>query len=311
MSRPFLEWTVRRHVETLPNVIVRDGVTVDGLDADTAGQRITGVRIDGRIEEACDLVVDATGRQARSLTWLKALGYEDPPVSRVQVDTRYQTRLYRRTDRPERDWKAAAVIDDPKRKRLAMALPIEGDRWMVLFGGLHGERAPTGDEELLAYARSFPSQVVAEVMAASEPIGSPVTHRFPASQRRHVERLHRFPLGWVLLGDALCSFNPIYGQGMTSAAQQAMALGATLDRAGSVDRSFTRRYFKAASRIVATPWSIAVGGDFAYEDTEGDKPLGADLVNRYMNRLTIAGQHDDAVVVRMVEVVDLVRPPTR
>jgi 2-polyprenyl-6-methoxyphenol hydroxylase-like FAD-dependent oxidoreductase len=310
MSRPFLEWTVRRRVEAIPNVIVRDGVTVDGLGADTTGERITSVRIRDGIEEPCDLVVDATGRQARSLVWLQALGYEDPPVSRVQVDTRYVTRLYGRTALPSRDWKVAAVIDDPATKRLAMAVPVEGDRWMVLFGGLHGECAPTDDEELLAYARSYPSQVVAEVMEASEPIGRPVAHRFPASQRRHVERLRRFPLGWVLLGDAVCSFNPIYGQGMTSAAQQAIALGSTLDRAGSVDRSFTLRYFKAASRIVATPWSIAVGGDFTYEDTKGNKPPGADLVNRYMGRLIIAGQHDDAVAIRIVEVLGLVRPPT-
>lgn len=309
MSRPFLEWTVRRRVDALPNVEIRSGVAVEGLDADQAGARIVSVRLGDGTAVPSDLVVDATGRPARSLKWIEELGYPPPEVSRVDVDTRYVTQVYRRTDHPGRDWKAAAVIDEPATKRLAMALPVEGDRWLVLFGGLHGQSAPLDAEGRAAYARSYPSPVIAEVMEASEPIGEPVTHRFPSSQRRHVERLRRFPLGWVLLGDAVASFNPIYGQGITSAALQAEALGGALDRAGGVDRSFARRYFKAASRAVATPWSIAVGGDFVYEGTTGPKPPGTDVLNRYMGRVTRAAHRDDAVSLRVNEVLALVRRP--
>jgi hypothetical protein len=107
----------------------------------------------------------------------------------------------------------------------------------------------------------------------------------------------------------VCSFDPIYGQGMTSAAMQAEALGTSLDRSGAVDRRFARRYFKAASKVVAVPWSIAVGGDFAYPDTTGPKPAGTDLLNRYMERINIAAQHDDLVALRFNEVAALVRRP--
>jgi hypothetical protein len=113
----------------------------------------------------------------------------------------------------------------------------------------------------------------------------------------------------VLLGDAIGSFNPIYGQGMTSAALQAEALGDALDHAGAVDRTFARRYFKAASRIVNVASSTAVGSDFAYSDTTGPKPPGTDLVNRYMDRVIRAGQHDDKVALRFNEVVAMVRKP--
>jgi len=309
MSRPFLEWTVRQRLASHPAVTIRDNSAVEGLDLDPTGGRVVAVRLDDGDPVPCELVVDATGRQARSLSWLAALGYPEPEVSRVEVDTRYLTQELRRTELPHRDWKVAGVIDDPTAKRLAMALPIEGDRWLLLFGGVHGETAPAADDQRLAYARTLPSPVIADVLEASEPLGEPVTHRFPSSQRRHVERLKRFPLGWVLLGDAIGSFNPIYGQGIASAAQQAAALGAVLDRRGSVDRAFGRRYFKAASRVVNTAWSTTAGSDFAYAETTGPKPPGTDLINRYMDRVIVAVQHDDTVALRFSEVVAMVRRP--
>ncbi|MGH9243078.1 MAG: NAD(P)/FAD-dependent oxidoreductase [Acidimicrobiales bacterium] len=309
MSRPLLEWTVRQRLASNPAVTIRPSTDVDGLELDPTGTRVVAVRRPDRDPIPCDLVVDATGRQARTLGWLATHGYPEPDLSRVEIDTHYLTQELRRTEQPHRDWKAAGVIDDPTAKRLAMALPIEGDRWLVVFGGVHGETAPADDDQRLTYAKTLPAPVIADILEASEPLGDPVTHKFPSSQRRHVERLKRFPLGWVLIGDAIGSFNPIYGQGMTSAALQAAALGAALDRSRAVDRSFARRYFKAASRIVNVAWSTAVGSDFAYAETTGPKPAGTDLVNRYMDRVIVAAQHDDTVALRFNEVVAMVRRP--
>jgi 2-polyprenyl-6-methoxyphenol hydroxylase-like FAD-dependent oxidoreductase len=309
MSRPFLEWTVRQRVAALSNVDVRSGIGAEGLEFTNDGARVSGVTLDDGTSHACELVVDATGRQARTLRWVKAAGFEPPNQSTVEVDTRYVSRTYRRLSSQDRDWKAAAIIDDIERKRLVMVLPMEGDRWITLFGGLHGEAAPFDEAERIAYLRTFPSPMIADLLETAEPLSEPVTHRFPSSQRRHVEKLRRFPLGWVLLGDAVSSFNPIYGQGMTSAAQQAHALGECLRRGRSIDRRFARRYFKAASKVVAVPWSIATGGDFAYPETKGKKPPGTDLINRYMDRVAIAAQHDDEVSLRFNQVVALVRRP--
>lgn len=309
MSRPYLEHLVRQRVAALPNVTVRDATTVGGLTEASGGGRVTGVRLDDDTVLDADLVVDASGRHARSVPWVEELGYESPVVDQVHIDTRYVSRVYRRDDRPTLDWKAAAVIGGPETKQQIMCLPMEGDRWIVVLIGVNGVVPPTDDDGMLAMARSFESHAVAEVMETSEALGPAVTHRFPANQRRRVEKLRRFPAGWILLGDAICSFDPIYGQGMSSAAQQAQALAAQLDRAGAVDHRLGRRYFTAAGRIVATPWSIAVGGDFAFDGTTGDKPFGTDLFNRYGRRVIIAGQHDDAAVLRFNEVAAMVRRP--
>ena len=309
MSRPFLEWTVRQRLASNPAINIRGSTAADGLELDPTGVRVVAVQLEGGETIPCDLVVDATGRQARSLSWLAALGYPEPEISRVEIHTHYLTQELGRTEQPHRGWKAAGVIDDPTAKRLAMALPIEGDRWLLVFGGVHGETAPADYDQRLAYAKTLPAPVIADILEASEPLGDSVTHKFPASQRRHIERLKRFPLGWVAIGDAIGSFNPIYGQGMTSAALEAAALGAALDRGRAVDRSFARRYFKAASRVVTVAWSTAVGSDFAYAETTGPKPPGTDLVNRYMDRVVVAAQHDNTVALRFNEVLAMVRRP--
>jgi 2-polyprenyl-6-methoxyphenol hydroxylase-like FAD-dependent oxidoreductase len=200
MSRPFLEHAVRRRVASLDAVSIVDHTTVTALTTDDSGAVVTGVRLDNGQELACDLVVDATGRQARSLAWLTQRGYQPPPISEVGVDTRYVTRTYSRTDRPLRDWKAAAVIGEPATRRFAVALPIEDDRWLVTFQGVNGETPPTDDTAVPAYARSFESPVIAELLEVSQQLSGPVTYRFAANQRRHVERMRRFSLGLAAAG---------------------------------------------------------------------------------------------------------------
>lgn len=307
MSRPLLEDTVRRRVVALPNVEIQPAVSVVGVQIDPSAGAVTGIELDDGTTVSCDLVVDATGRQARSLAWLKQHGYEAPQTTVVSIGTTYVSQRYRRLPDATRDWKAAAVIDAPERRRLSMALPIEGDEWIVMMGGVNGEAAPTTHAALVEYARSFPSRAVADLMA--EPTSDVVTHRFPTNQRRHVEKLRRFPAGWVLLGDAVCSFDPIYGQGMTSAARQAEALASCLRRSRAIDVAFGRAYFRRAASAVAAPWSIAVGGDFVYPGTTGPKPFGTGVVNWYTDRVLLAGQRDDAAVRRFNEVISLVRSP--
>ena len=201
------------------------------------------------------------------------------------------------------------MLDDPSAKRVAMLLPLEGGRWIVGMAGVNGESAPTDNTGMFDYLRGFESSLIADVLSRCEPLSETVTHRFPANQRRHVERLRRYPVGWLLLGDAVCSFDPIYGQGMSVAALQAQALANTLDRVRRIDRALARSYFRATARIVRAPWSIGVGGDFVYAATHGNKPVGTDFLNRYFDRVVDAGRCDDAVVVRLNEVISLVRSP--
>lgn len=307
-SRALLEHHVRRRALALPKVSLRAGTGATGLVATDDARQVTGVVLEDGTTLAADLVVDASGRAGRSLAWLADLGYEAPPTSVVKVDVAYSSRVVR-WDGP-RDWAFALVLAGPPTGRQGVVFPLECDRWIVTLAGMHGDRPPTDDAGMLAFARSLPSPEVAHVLETAVPLADVVTHRLPSNQRRHVERLRRVPGGLVLLGDAVCSFNPTYGQGMSTAALQAEALGRALDRSRSLDPRFVKAFYKRAAKAIGPAWQLTTGADFSLPATTGPKPPGTDLLNnRYMPRVFEATQVSDDVCRRFIEVSALLRPP--
>ena len=318
-SRALLEFHVRRRTLALANVTLRAGAGAAGLLTDDEGTRVTGVALADGTELAADLVVDASGRQGRSLRWLEELGYDAPPTTEITIDVAYASRIYHRDPSRRPGFEFALVLAGPPTGRQGVAFPLEpdghtgppsrGGRWIVTLAGLHGERPPSDDAGFLAFARSLPSPEIAELVESSVPLGDIVTHRLHSNQRRHVERMRRVPGGLVLLGDAVCSFNPTYGQGMTTATLQAEALGHALDRAGALDARFVKAFYKRAAKAITPAWQITTGADFALPATQGKKAPGTDLLNRYMPQVFKAAQVDEAVCLRVIEVTTLLRPP--
>ena len=311
LSRPFLEHRVRERVQALANVVFVQA-PVRGLDSD--GNRVVGVAIGGdggRLEHVrADLVVDASGRGSQASRWLAEMGYDAPPVSEVRIDIAYASRLYRRTPGrlPDRTW--MTTIDDPSRsERFGVAFPIEGDRWIVTLAGCHGDRPPTDDEGHLAFAKRLPTPDIADILEHEQPAGPIVSHRFPSNHWRHFEKLRRHPAGFVALGDAICSLNPIYGQGMSSAAEQATALAGCIDESGVDAPTLWRSFYRQARRVIANPWVIAAGGDFVFPETTGPKPPGTNAINRYIRKVVIASQHDSDVAAALWHVQGLLAPP--
>ncbi|HEU4426880.1 MAG TPA: FAD-dependent monooxygenase [Pilimelia sp.] len=309
MSRPLLELTLRRRVVALPNVAVRDQVAVAGLTGED--HRVTGVVLDGGEVLPADLVVDCSGRGSRSDRWLSGLGLPAPACLEVKVGIRYATRLYRRKPGDLPDGVGAFVLPTPPHeRRVGLILPIEDDRWLVGLGGWHGDQAPADDEGFLRHAQSLPHPAIGTVMARSEPLTDIVSYQFPTSRRRRFERLRTVPAGYLAVGDSMCSFNPVYGQGMTCAALAALALGRTLDRHGDITAAVAREFYRAAAEIVAVPWRFAVGADFAYPQTTGPKPAGLALLNAYSRRLQLVARVDPGVRRTFTAVQHLVTPPS-
>lgn len=306
-SRPLLELTVRRRVEALATVELRDRTAVSALLG--TADRITGVRLDDGEVIDSDLVVDCTGRGGRSNSWLGALGIPAPAVTEVKVGVGYATRLYRRSagDLPE----GSAVFclpSPPVEKRAGLALPIEGNRWLISLGGWH-DSFPRDAEAFDRHARALPHPAVARLVETCEPLTDLVLCQYPASRRRHFEDLATVPAGYLALGDAICSFNPIYGQGMTCAALEAVALAELLDRHRRTGTALSAEYYSRAGKIVATPWQFAAGGDFCYPETVGPRPRGIRFLNGYARRVQQASMVDPEIRRVFTSVQHLIMDP--
>jgi 2-polyprenyl-6-methoxyphenol hydroxylase-like FAD-dependent oxidoreductase len=313
LSRPCLEFHVRKRLLELPNVRVLDGTVVTRYAADWDCSRVTGVHIRGRhsvtaMDEPlqADFVVDASGRGSLTPQRIEELGYERPEESLVKVNFGYASRIYERPH-DARDWQSLYVLDRPPSRRGGLVYPIEGNRWLVTLFGWHGEHPPTHEEGFLEFARRLPVPDVHGAIASAQALTGIVAHGFPANWRRHYERLARFPGRLIVLGDALCSFNPIYGQGMTVAALAAETLDGCLRtlearRTPNLD-ALARNFQGRMSRVVDLPWQLAVGEDLRFRETTGRRSLKVRLMHAYVARLHEAAGDSP----RVAETFNLVR----
>ncbi|SCG17380.1 2-polyprenyl-6-methoxyphenol hydroxylase [Micromonospora echinofusca] len=312
VSRPLLEQVVRERVAALPGVRIVSDCEVAGLTTTVDRRRVTGVRLHPRDGEpttvAADLVVDAGGRGTRSPVWLAELGYRPAPEERVKVGVTYLTRTYRREPHHLEGLLGALTNAVPGRPRGGIVAVQEQGRFAVALSGMLGEEPPADDEGMTAFAETLAAPQIAELLRTAQPEGPPATMKFPASVRRRYERLRRFPAGYLVVADAVCSFNPVYGQGMTVAALEALLLRRLLRR--SPDR-LARRFFRGAARLIDGPWSIAVGTDLRFPEVPGRRSPRVRLVNAYVGRLHAAATRDPALGAAFLRVVNLVDPPTR
>ena len=309
-SRPVLEGHVRRRLLALANVRAIENCTVQGLVAGEGNAAITGVRVKaGSREEVidADLVVDASGRGSSSPVWLEGLGYARPEEERIEIGIGYTTRVYRRRPTDLAGKKAVVVAGSGPNWRNGVVLYQAEDRWIVSIGGFFGDHAADDDLLFAAFAGSLPTADIYDIVAHAEPLSDFVSYRYPANLRRRYEKLSRFPKGYLVVGDAICSFNPVYGQGMTVAAQEAALLQQCLEQG---DADLARRFFAAARPAIDVPWDIAVGNDLRHPKVQGVRSLKVRFVNWYIGKLHMAARHDARLATDFLRVANLAAPPT-
>jgi 2-polyprenyl-6-methoxyphenol hydroxylase-like FAD-dependent oxidoreductase len=310
-TRPFLEDHVRARLRGLPGVTLLDEHYIVGLMS-TPDHRVAGVRVFSRrtgepATLTADLVVDATGRGARTPTWLESLGYGRPREDRVVMQLTYASQLLRMTtDAPHELGFLVGIV--PGRPRGVGLFHYENDTWLLTVMGVAGQEPPCDLAGMCEFVEdAAPAHLLAAVRGA-EPIGEPVRHRMPCSRWRRYDEMHRFPEGLLVIGDAICSFNPAYGQGMTVAAVEALVLRDCLSR-GTEDLAW--RFFHAAAAPIRQAWQLSTTPDLALPEIHGAPPLTARLFNRYVDRILAAAESDTAALDRFIRVTSLVDPATR
>ncbi len=312
-QRPVLEDYLRSRVAALPNVGYRERTELLGLLSSADHSRVTGVRLRDRAGSCgeyrldADLVVDATGRGSRLPVWLEEMGYQRPAEDKMKIGLAYTTRLYKK--RPEMFDGAQSInpVASPAYPRGAFFGQVSRDEAILSLTGILGDRPPTDPDGFLEFVRSLPVPDIYDAVKDAEPLTDPVTFQFPASVRRRYERLGRFPGHLLVVGDAFCSFNPVYGQGMTVASIQAMALRDHLRRYGA-PRAL--EFLREVGKIINNPWEISTSGDLDFPGVAGPRPVKVKMGNAYMARLQYAATKDPAITDAFMRVAGLMDPPT-
>ncbi|MEO3752671.1 hypothetical protein [Streptomyces sp. B6B3] len=309
-TRPFLEAHLRRRVLALHNLRLVNG-RVRGL-AFTA-DRVSGVRYEGADPAredvlTADLVVDATGRASRIGAWLREAGWPEPETRRMHVDLGYATALFRRPEGPHGPTLAQSLATLPDgRLRLGTLGRVEGDRWIVLVAGYADDRPGPTTEEFLRRCREDPAEPFRRLAEDGEPIGQPVTYRHPDNRRRDFHLLDRLPAGLLTIGDTLASFNPIYGQGMSSATMHASCLAAYLESGPSL-RDPAWPYFRQTRTVVDDAWQTSALNDLRMPHVTGARPRGFSIATRLSDLIVQASVTDPVIHRRFLEVMHMLSP---
>lgn len=320
-TRPALEAAIRTRVERLPNVsFCYETSAEDFIVSDNLG-RISGVLVrtgNAQMTTAIygDLVVDASGRGSRTPLWLEKHGFVAPETTLVKIDLTYASRFFAAPEKPTNDWKFIVISPyAPAPTRAGYVFPY-GNRWLVMYAGYNGDNIPEDGDSFIDYARTLARPDVYEAIKDLKPLTDMKTYRFPAEQRRHYEKLSRFPDGLIVMGDAYCSFDPVFGQGMSVSAKEALFLDQQLtreiQRATANLAGFPQRFHKGLSGLVATAWLLSTSEDFRYPKTEGKKPLGAlglTVMHWYIGHIFKLSATDKQVYGAFIRVMNLLDGP--
>ncbi|MEI5519321.1 FAD-dependent monooxygenase [Streptomyces brasiliscabiei] len=312
-SRDLLESVVRAQLLSGPGVTVLDRTEILGLEGDAS--RVTGLRVrsvDGEERVlGADLVVDAAGRGSRGTAWLDTLGVAPAPMEEVDSGLVYATRLFRAPAGTE-EYPVVNVQPDgsqPVPGRSATLVPVEGGRWLVTLSGTRGGQPTAVAEEFEAFARAVRHPVVGELIARAEPLTDVVVTRSTINRRRFFEKVSGWPDGFVAIGDSVATYNPIYGHGMSVAAQSAVLLRERVAALGVSAPGLARRVQQAVAVPVTLAWELATGTDIRYPEAIGKRPNAARrLFGRYVERLTRTALGRPLVFKAYLGVVTLTEP---
>ena len=316
-SRLLIEWVTRRRAAALDRVEVWPRTEAVALLATPDGGRVTGVRVRERHggaehDRLADLVVDASGRTSRVVHWLRDLGHGVPETTSVNARWGYASRFFRI---PEGlcppvvgGFPIGGASEGPAATRGGFLLLQERDRWLITLSGCAGDRPPTDEDGFLAFARTLAFPQIGEVIPKAEPTTEIQAWRRTLNQWRHFERLATWPEGFVTTADAVCSFNPVYGQGMTVAALEALDLRTELE-AGFGD-GFGRRFQQRIAERIVQPWEAAIRSDYGVAGVEGDPaPPGFPDRLAFWNRVVALGRDDPSTYERIAATNQLVITP--
>ncbi|WP_433796183.1 NAD(P)/FAD-dependent oxidoreductase [Actinoplanes sp. CA-252034] len=306
-SRPFFESHIRDRVLALPNVELSELTDISRLEVSEDGKHVGGVWVfpEGRHETLlpADLVVDASGRGSRAPVWLEDLGYGRVQEEKHKIGMGYATRYYRIPEEAFEGNISVNTVASPAVPRGCICQKIDGGRAIVTAYGILGDHPPTDPAGYLDFIKSLAAPDIYEILQTAEPLNDPVAYKFPTNQRRHYELMTDFPTGFLVIGDAVASFNPSYAQGMTVSALDSIVLRKHVAGGGPVDPI---AYFKDLSTdAIDGCWDMAVSSDLNFPGVEGERTPEIVETHEFISKVQDAAARDAEVSRAFQRVIGL------
>ncbi|WP_312870703.1 NAD(P)/FAD-dependent oxidoreductase [Streptomyces himalayensis] len=299
-TRPLVEHVVRQRVKALPGVQLHSGTRVSGLRRPAGG---TGwvVECPGNAPLTAELVVDASGRGSRLPIWLARSGFGEVATTIVDARVGYASRVYSAPADHLGPVAGILMLLTPQSPCGGVALPVEGGNWMVAAVGAGDRRPPRDAAGFDAFLGRLRDPALADFARSARPVGDIVVHRRTGNVRHYYDRMKNWPTGLLVVGDASCAFNPVYGQGIAVAACQALLLRKALPSVSGLRPGWERRLMRRLARAAELPWAIATGEDLRYTDSEsGRSPIDA-LFGRWSHELDRLAVHGDLRAQRTLD----------
>src|SRR5215469_15452298 len=318
-TRPLIELVLRRRAEAVANITLRSASRVTGIVSAAGGAGVRGVRFINGLGHSeildADLVVDASGRGAPTLTLLDALGWDRPKTTEIGVNISYATAVVEIPHDAPAEWKLVLTLPDPPHVALnSVLVPTEDGRWIIAIADHSATTWIETWDTFLEASRSLITPTVHNALRYAQPPEGIRHYRFPVSTWKHFERLPRLPRGVLPVADALCRFNPIHAQGMSSAAKQARLLQDVLSRAIAEPdpiAALQSGFMSEVGSVLETPWTMSNSADLAFPQTRGERPDNFAEAREFEAALFRAAVADPVVHRAMIEVAQLLQPQQR
>ncbi|GHO96639.1 hypothetical protein KSF_066870 [Reticulibacter mediterranei] len=313
-SRLLLEWTLYQEIQRFSHLNIYEGYEVTNLLCEQYEPTVRGVQMRTRDplrnefqEIKGDFIVDTSGAFSHAPQWLETRGTSSPQETVVNAFMGYATRTYKIPATFQAKWKGIAIQATSQQQRGGVLMEIEGKRWMAVLSGMVKDYPPTDETKFLEFARSLPDQELYEAIKEAQPISPIHGYRRTENRWRHFEQLEDQPENFLILGDAVCTFNPIYGQGMTVAVLQALALEQCLHHRRQRQRRLAQMVQKKVASTIAFPWRLATSADARFLSEENTSKKG--FAHWYIEGVIALLPYDAHVLLAFLEVMHLVKGP--
>ena len=313
-SRPLLEWHIQKRIHQISNITIKYETLVKGLLVDEKLNKVCGVKVkyletDIQEEVHADLVVDASGFGSKSIEWLREYEIE-VQEEKVRIDLFYATKMFKLKENEKLDCCNMLMSPSfPDNPYGVLIQTIEDNRYFVTFSGYANEKAPQTDDEFYDFAENLSIFNVTDFLNKAEGITDIKTYKIPYQVRRRFDLVNNVPEGLLVVGDAQCRFDPVFGQGVSVAAMEAHQLQLLLQGRKQLDKTFTQQFYKKAATIIETPWDMTTTEISRHPQLKRELTTKQKFQLWYTKQIYRLSASNSDVYIRLVRVMNLIRSP--